>query len=192
MWYAVSGDRTVKLKPHPCDRGVRGRIAVTVDYTAPTDDATSQAPARTWSATATLSLASAGRSLTNNTATWIKLKNHGQTEEESQEQADRSDELQTPMTLRGSAGTRAASSCASWTGPRPPAPTPTGIHRPVEGVAVDDWADQDEVSRRADVTKHIAHRRRPDRRHGVCRAGSSPPRTPPSSDPSVEVAATPT
>ena len=114
--------------------------AVTVAYTAPTDDATARLQDLVGNAAASFS----GQEVTNNTAP-DQTEEPSQTEEESQEQAD----IPGSPTGLQVAQHESGKLLASWTAPDSgPAPTGYTVQWKESG---DDWADQDDVSE-ADVT----------------------------------------
>ena len=153
--------------------------AVTVDYTAPTDDATARLQDLVGNAAASFS----GQEVTNNTAP-DQTEEPSQTEEESQEQADIPGSPNDLQVARHESGKL----LASWTAPDSgPAPTGYTVQWKESG---DDWADQDDVSE-ADVTgtSHIVAGLTDGTEYAVRVIATTDAAE---SDPSVEVAATPT
>ena len=153
--------------------------AVTVDYTAPTDDATARLQDLVGNAAASFS----GQEVTNNTAP-DQTEEPSQTEEESQEQADIPGSPNDLQVARHESGKL----LASWTAPDSgPAPTGYTVQWKESG---DDWADQDDVSE-ADVTgtSHIVAGLTDGTEYAVRVIATTDAAE---SDPSGEVAATPT
>ena len=153
--------------------------AVTVDYTAPTDDATARLQDLVGNAAASFS----GQEVTNNTAP-DQTEEPSQTEEESQEQADIPGSPNDLQVARHESGKL----LASWTAPDSgPAPTGYTVQWKESG---DDWADQDDVSEAdATGTSHIVAGLTDGTEYAVRVIATTDAAE---SDPSVEVAATPT